>query len=183
MHIESLHRPKVYLLQSPVLFFGALRREMSVFLLPLNVALYLLLGRPFYWKFTAIDIANRVIWTTVYLSFRNPYPAKKGWWIWILPSQVFYNIPLPAIQLWSLLTITNDAWGTTMRAEKSHRASLKKKVIEMGFFVLWLSMLGGALGRWVASLFDLGTAYVLLCQSAAIMFCLFGLGIWLIKLQ
>ncbi|KAK3718045.1 hypothetical protein LTR37_005471 [Vermiconidia calcicola] len=183
VHIETLHRPQVYLLQSPILFFGALRRQMSVFLIPLNVALYLLLGRPFYWKFTAIDIANRIIWTTFYLGLRNPYPAGKGSWIYILPAQIFYNIPLPAVQLWSLLTVTTDGWGTTMRAEKSPRVSLKTKAFDMGFFVLWLSMLGATLGRWVASWNDLATSQVLLCQGAAGILCLFGLGVWLVRLQ
>ncbi len=35
------------------------------------------------------------------------------------PDIFFYYVPLPAIHVWSMLTLTADGWGTSMRASEA----------------------------------------------------------------
>jgi hyaluronan synthase len=153
--VESFHRPSIYLKQSPILFFGALRRELAAFVMPVTVVLYVTSGFLLFRAFSWWDYLHRPIITLIYLSLRNPYRPTIKEWLWSIPANVFYNIPLPAILMWSLITVTHDAWGTTMRSSKelmSQSSKLRAKIWELGFFVLWMGILGGALGRYIAGL-------------------------------
>lgn len=164
--MESFHRPSIYLKQSPILFYGALRRELAAFVMPVTVVLYVSSGYLLLRAFSIWDYLHRPIITLIYLSLRNPYRPTIKEWLWSIPANLFYNIPLPAILMWSLVTVLHDAWGTTMRSSKelsSQSSKLRLKIWELGFFVLWMGILGGALGRYVAGIFMLGSSQMALC--------------------
>ncbi|GLA11515.1 hyaluronan synthase 3 [Aspergillus niger] len=98
------------------------------------------------------DYSHRLALTISYLVFRNPYRPTMKEWMWSLPAHLFYHVPLPAIQVWSFLTVLHDSWGTTMRANKEVKHSkLRLKIWEVGFFVFWMAILGGASGRYIAT--------------------------------
>ncbi|KAL7650266.1 hypothetical protein ACMYSQ_012066 [Aspergillus niger] len=152
VHVESFHRPSVYLKHSPILFFGALRRQFAAFIVPLTVVLYLCSGTLLIRAFSFQDYSHRLALTISYLVFRNPYRPTMKEWMWSLPAHLFYHVPLPAIQVWSFLTVLHDSWGTTMRANKEVKHSkLRLKIWEVGFFVFWMAILGGASGRYIAT--------------------------------
>ncbi|CAI7626526.1 unnamed protein product [Penicillium glandicola] len=163
VHVESFHQPGVYLMQSPILFFAALRRQVAAFLMPATVVLYLVSGMLLFRSFSLLDYFYRVALTITYLALRNPYRPTAKEWMWSLPANLFYHVPLPAIQIWSFLTLLHDAWGTTARSntEVAKKSMLRMKIWEVGFFVFWMGILGGATGRYVATTFMPGSVDVM----------------------
>ncbi|PWY96187.1 hyaluronan synthase [Aspergillus sclerotioniger CBS 115572] len=162
VHVESFHRPDVYLKQSPILFFAALRRQFTAFVMPAAVVLYLISGVLLLRAFSFQDYFYRLVLTITYLALRNPYRPTAKEWMWSLPANFFYHVPLPAIQVWSFLTILHDSWGTTARSrtEAAKQSKLRLKIWEVGFFVFWMGILGGAAGRYVATSLMPGSADV-----------------------
>ncbi len=158
-HIETLQQPKIYTLHHPLFFWAALKREVGPILVFFATLTYLLTAKTIAY-FSAEDIALRVGFVLVYNWLRNPDRGPRHGWCWIVPGLLFYNVPLPAIQMWSLFTLWDGGWGTSMRAsgEISKRERLGKRVFEIGFFVLWMGVVGGAAGRLLSQFASLGPA-------------------------
>ncbi|QSZ29349.1 hypothetical protein DSL72_003863 [Monilinia vaccinii-corymbosi] len=166
IHIESFHRPDVYVMQSPILFFSSLRREFEALVLPVTVLLYITSGYVLFRTFTFQDYVRRRCLTVLYLFLRNPYRPSLSEWLWSIPGNAFYTIPLPAVSTWSLLTVLHDSWGTTMRSTKelsTQSSELRKKAWEVGFFVLWMGILGAAAGRFVGGMLMLAPSQMNVC--------------------
>lgn len=94
--------------------------------------------------------------TLAYLKSKNPAQATWLEWAWSIPTGVFYHALCPAFQAWSLLTVFADSWGTTMRGNKTvvtetPWAKFKNKVWDCGFFVLYMGIIGGVLGKWISA--------------------------------
>ncbi|KAK4173820.1 family 2 putative glycosyltransferase [Triangularia setosa] len=125
-HIESLLRPKVYLVSHPLLFYGMVKREFG----PAIGALALI-------EISIMDFVFRILISTTYNFVRNTHR-------WIVPGVFFYYIPLPAVQIYSMLTMAADGWGTSMRAsgdmERAKRESRRKAWFDLGFFVVWMGI-------------------------------------------
>lgn len=140
-------------MQSPVLFFAALRRQFAAFVMPATVFLYLSSGMLLLPSFSFHDYSYRLVLTITYLALRNPYRPTAKEWMWSLPAHLFYHVPLPAIQVWSFLTVLHDSWGTTARSrtEAAKQSKLRLKIWEVGFFVFWMGILGGVAGRYLAT--------------------------------
>ncbi|KAI0021845.1 hyaluronan synthase [Xylariomycetidae sp. FL0641] len=162
VHIESYCRPEVYLQQPPIFFFAALRRQLTGLSVLVIAIVYLFTGVVTL-RFSIQDYLRRMAFTLLYLAFRNPLRPSFQEWLLAIPANLFYNIPLPAVQFWSLITLFNDSWGTSMRSSKelSRHSKLRAKVWEVGFFVAWIGIIGGVLGRYVATSLLLGHAYVM----------------------
>lgn len=140
-------------MQSPLLFFGALRRIVAAFLFPAAIIIYFFTGSLVFTVFSLPDFCYRFAITLVYLALRNPYRPSAMEWFWSIPASVLYNITWPAIQVWSFATLLSDSWGTSMRStqEISRLPSLRTKVWDLGFFCAWMGVIGGILGRYVVS--------------------------------
>lgn len=169
-HIESLLMPRVYLKTNPLLFFSMAKREFGPVLAAVAVVHYLLTSRSLV-PMCLADVALRVLFGVAYNLLRNPDrfgtsggTARK----WILPGVLFYFIPLPAVHVWSMLTLTADGWGTAMRAEgetapKPSGAGAAK--FDMGFFVVWMGMVAAATAKWFSRYYGielLGTGLFML---------------------
>ena len=142
------------MMQSPVLFFGALRRFVAVCLLPAIVVPYFYSGRMVVDLPLLSDLLNRTVLTLVYLMLRNPYrPTSMQEWMWCVPANLFYNVTWPAIQIWSLLTVLDDSWGTTMRTkrEKARLPTFWNQLWDVGLVIAWVGIVGGAIGRYIAA--------------------------------
>lgn len=159
-HIESLLMPCVYLKTSPLLFFGMAKRELGPVLAAVAVVHYLLTSQSLI-AVSLSDIVMRLLFGIFYNIVRNPdrlgtsaLTARK----WILPGILFYYIPLPAVHVWSMLTLTADGWGTAMRAEGETDPTPDGVVapkFEMGFFIVWMCILAAAAAKWLGDYYDL----------------------------
>lgn len=151
-HIESFQQPGVYLLNNPLFFWAAIKREAGPLLGFFYVLFYLFTGKCFAY-FSWQDVGYRIAYTVLYNYFRNPDRGPKNASLWIAPALLFYNVPLPMIHLWSLATIFQDGWGTPMRsnAETSRRGRAWKRFKDLGFFVVWMGIVGGSVARMAAS--------------------------------
>ncbi|KAL1851677.1 hypothetical protein Daus18300_012486 [Diaporthe australafricana] len=154
-HIESLLMPRVYLKTHPLLFFGMAKREFGPVLGAVAVSYYLLTSRSLV-SVCFADVAVRLLLGVAYNVLRNPDRLGKGIGAggkWVIPGFFFYYIPLPAVHVWSMLTLTADGWGTSMRAEGETTpkpVSGEKPKFDLGFFVVWMGMLAGAAAKWLA---------------------------------
>ncbi|KAI3395313.1 hypothetical protein diail_1469 [Diaporthe ilicicola] len=154
-HIESLLMPRVYLKTHPLLFFGMAKREFGPVLGAVAVSYYLLTSRSLV-SVCFADVGIRLLLGVVYNILRNPDRLGKGIGAggkWVIPGFFFYYIPLPAVHVWSMLTLTADGWGTSMRADGEttpRPASGEKPKFDLGFFVVWMGVLAGAAAKWLA---------------------------------
>ncbi|CAI6331792.1 unnamed protein product [Periconia digitata] len=189
VHIESYAHPSIYLSQPPLFFFAALRRQLISFFILAAVFSYLFTGGTPFLKFSIKDYAYRSLFTLVYLKLRNPIRPSWEEWSWSIPSSLFYNVPLPAIQAWSLVTVFADGWGTAMRGSKevegetSWWRDTRKRVGEVGFFVVWMGVVGGVLGRWVSGLCGLGGWEQVICVLVSVGVSWVGLGFWMVTME
>ncbi|KAJ5232216.1 hypothetical protein N7468_005172 [Penicillium chermesinum] len=151
-HIESFQQPRVYLLNNPLFFWAAIKREFGPLLGLLYILYYLFTGKSFAY-FNWYDVGIRVSYTLLYNYTRNPDRGPSHSWFWVIPGLLFYNIPLPMIHLWSLITVFQDGWGTSMRAtaELSKRGQAWKRWNDLGFFVVWMGVVGGTAARMAAT--------------------------------
>ncbi|EXL93784.1 hypothetical protein NOF04DRAFT_13489 [Fusarium oxysporum II5] len=170
-HIESLLIPCVYAMSHPMAFFAAARREFGPLVVAVAVLSYFLTSHKLLY-FSYPDLFLRIGITTVYNLLRNPDRLRLALSWYVVPGMFFYNIPLPAIHIWSLVTMTADTWGTAMRAstEIPKKDSSRKKWFETGFFVVWMGIVGGTVSRWLANEFDL-------CQGQTLVFMLCGVSL------
>jgi hyaluronan synthase len=147
-HIESLLHPRVYATSHPLLFYGMAKREFGPAIGALSIIWYFFTSQHVL-VFSAGDVLLRILIGCAYNVLRNPDRLTARGLVWVIPSIFFYYIPLPAVHLWSMLTMGADGWGTTMRAsgERARRETWQKAWFEMGFFVVWVGILAGVLAK------------------------------------
>lgn len=171
-HIESLLQPKVYLMSHPLLFYGMAKREFGPVIALVAILYYLLTARQLI-VVSVSDLALRVLASSAYNVLRNPHRPGRRALRWVLPGIFFYHVPLPAVHVWSMLTLTADGWGTSMRAssERQKKDSVRQAWWETGFFVAWMAVVAGSVARFVAARYGLGWAHEMVamavCMAAA----------------
>lgn len=167
----------MYLLNHPFLFLSALRRELAHLVVFVQCLLYLFTDISLL-SFNMPDLGLRLLGIAIYNFLRNPDRQSAGAVLWMVPGLLFYNIPLPAVQAWSLVTLTADTWGNSMRSssERAKKDSMQKRWFESGFFVIWMGAVGAMLAKWSASRFEMMPGQTLLWEVVAAAFC--GLLSW-----
>ncbi|KAL2179673.1 uncharacterized protein P884DRAFT_275981 [Thermothelomyces heterothallicus CBS 202.75] len=155
-HIESLLHPRVYATSHPLLFYGMAKREFGPAIGAIAIIWYFFTSQQLV-VFSVNDLVCRVLVGSCYNILRNPDRLKGGDLLWILPSILFYYIPLPAVHLWSMMTMGADGWGTSMRAtgERARKESLRRAWFETGFFVVWMGILGGVVAKVLGAYFGM----------------------------
>lgn len=188
VHIESYVHPTMYLNQPPLFFYAALRRELTSFFIFATILSYFFVGVSPFMSFIPTDYMAKFIMTAVYLKTRNPINPTWGEWAWSIPAALFYMIPLPAIQAWSFVTMLANEWGTSMRGEmetqeKKEWRNLKKKAWEVGFFVVWMGIVGGVVGRYISSELGLDAWTSLLCMGGGTTVMWTAFGYWIVTIK
>lgn len=158
----------MYIVNHPFLFLSALRRELAHLVVFVQGLLYLFADRSLL-SFNMPDLGLRLLGIAVYNFLRNPDRQSAGAVLWMVPGLLFYNVPLPAVQAWSLVTLTADTWGSSMRSssERAKKDSLGKKWFESGFIVVWMGAVGAMLGKWMCARVDLLSQHILLTELLA----------------
>ncbi|KAG8162273.1 hypothetical protein KVR01_008038 [Diaporthe batatas] len=181
-HIESLLLPRVYAKSHPFLFMSALRRELAHLVVFVQCLLYLFTEHNLLY-FNMPDFGLRIIGIALYNFLRNPDRQSTAAVVWMIPGLLFYNVPLPAVQAWSLVTLTADTWGNCMRSstERAKKESTRKKWFESGFFVIWMGVVGAMLAKWVSTRMALmpGQMLVVMLSAASLSTFIF----WRITIQ
>lgn len=156
----------------PFLFMSALRREVAYFIVLVQCLFYLFADISLL-SFNMADVGLRLFCLAFYNFLRNPDRQSAGAMIWMVPGMMFYNIPLPAIHLWSLVTLTEDTWGNSMRSssEQAKKDSLKKKWVESGFLVIWMGIVGAMLAKWISSRLEVMPSQTLWWELLAAAIC------------
>lgn len=131
---------------------SALRREVAHLIVFVQCLLYLFTDHNLLY-FNMPDFGLRIVGIALYNFLRNPDRQSTAAVLWMVPGLLFYNIPLPAVQAWSLVTLTADTWGNSMRSsiERAKKESSRKKWFESGFFVIWMGVVGAMLAKWAST--------------------------------
>jgi hyaluronan synthase len=180
-HIEALLHPKVYATSHPLLFYSMAKREFGPAIGAIAITWYFFTSQQLV-VFSARDLLLRVVLGFCYNLLRNPDRITLQGLLWVVPSILFYYIPLPAVHLWSLVTMSADGWGTSMRAngERARKESLRQAWFDTGFFVVWMGMLGGVAAK------VLGTYYCMVWHermAATVLSVAMGsFGAWLVTI-
>lgn len=171
-HIESLLLPRVYIINHPFLFLSAVRRELAHLVVFVQCLLYLFTDISLL-SFNMPDLGLRIACMAIYNFLRNPDRQAASALFWMVPGLLFYNVPLPAVEAWALITMTADTWGNSMRSgtEIAKKDGLHKRWFESGFFVVWLGAVGAMLAKWMASRLLLATGQTLLFELVAAAVC------------
>lgn len=116
-----------------------------------------------------LDLAARIFGLAIYGFLRNPARQSAKAVFWMVPGLLFYNVPLPAVQVWSLITLTADTWGNSMRSssERVKKDSLGKKWYEAGFVIAWMGAVGIILAKWFSLRVDLIAHHLHLVEALA----------------
>lgn len=161
---------------------SALRRELAHLVVFVQCLLYLFMNKSLL-SFNMPDLGLRILSIAIYNFARNPDRQSVAAVLWMVPGLLFYNVPLPAIQAWSLVTLTADTWGNTMRSssERAKKESQRKKWFESGFFVIWMGLVGAMFAKWLSSRVDLIAAAPLIWELLLAVIC--SLVSWKLTIQ
>lgn len=153
---------------------SALRREVAHLIVFVQCLLYLFTEHNLLY-FNMPDFGLRIVGIAIYNFLRNPDRQSTAAVFWMVPGLLFYNVPLPAVQAWSLVTLTADTWGNSMRSstEQAKKESLRKRWFESGFFVVWMGAVGAMLAKWISTRMALMPAQMAVVMLLAATICAF----------
>jgi hyaluronan synthase len=101
--------------------------------------------------YSLIDLIGRIILSTGYNYAVNGKNANGI--TYLICSQIFYQLPLPGIMFWSVLTVLEGGWGTRMRNQSEQRkerwAGLEN-LWSTSAVVLWMGFVAAAVARYLA---------------------------------
>ncbi|KAK7706840.1 hypothetical protein SLS57_009511 [Botryosphaeria dothidea] len=153
-YVETLQYPTVYAVRGPIALLCGLRRVYGPLAMATITARFVWDGSaPF--PLSLADIAARLVLCATYnvVCFGN-YMGTVRHWSLLFASQIFYQIPLPGIAVWSCVTMLQSGWGTQMRSAQ-HRMKAPHPGWENVGTVLavsaWMGLVAGALARIVIS--------------------------------
>lgn len=169
-HMESLLQPRVYLETNPLLFYSMARREFGPVIAAVAVVYYFCTTQQFI-AVSVLDLVLRVIVSVLYNFLRNPHRLSARELAWVAPGIFFYHVPLPAVHVWSMMTLTADGWGTTMRssAERAKKDDVLKAWWETGFFVVWMGIVAGCVAKYTMMAYGFDRVYVTLAMAGSVM--------------
>jgi hyaluronan synthase len=149
-HIETFQYPQVYSIHGPILFVTAMRRFYGPLIIGIFTIRYVLTGYTVH-AYSLLDLAGRILLCTAYNRLYNKDNVNGlAYLVW---SQVFYQLPLPGIMFWSVVTVLEGGWGTRMRnqseTQKGRRAS-REHLWSITAVVVWMGFVAAALARFVA---------------------------------
>ncbi|QSZ29540.1 hypothetical protein DSL72_004055 [Monilinia vaccinii-corymbosi] len=148
-HIECFQYPQIYSIHGVILFFTAMRRFYGPLIIGVFVLRYVFTGYEIH-AFQSWDFLLRVVLCTCYNFWRNKSHVSNA--TYLVLSQFFYQLPLPGIMFWSVLTVFEGGWGTSMRSaneQKKSRFAGWDHLWSTTAVVLWMGFVAAAAARWV----------------------------------
>jgi hyaluronan synthase len=149
-HIETFQYPQVYSIHGPILFVTAMRRFYGPLIIGIFTIRYVLTGYTAH-TYSLIDLIGRIILCTGYNYTVNGKSVNGI--TYLICSQIFYQLPLPGIMFWSVLTVLEGGWGTRMRNQSEQRkerwAGLEN-LWSTSAVVLWMGFVAAAVARYLA---------------------------------
>ncbi|KAK0645199.1 Hyaluronan synthase 1 [Lasiodiplodia hormozganensis] len=153
-YVETLQYPAVYAVRGPISLLCGLRRVYG----PIATAAIVL---RFVWDGSApyplslTDIFARLALCAGYNAvFFGQYQSTVRHWSLLFVSQVFYQIPLPGIAVWSCMTMLQNGWGTQMRSTQQRMRAPHPGWDNVGTVLAmsaWMGLVAAAVARVVIS--------------------------------
>lgn len=148
-HIETFQYPQVYSIHGPILFVTAMRRFYGPLIIGVFTIRYVLTGYTVH-TYSLLDLVGRIILCTAYNYAVNGKNVNKI--TYLITSQIFYQLPLPGIMFWSVLTVLEGGWGTRMRSsgeQRKERWAGLENLWSTTAVVAWMGFVAAAVARFV----------------------------------
>ncbi|MCJ1326018.1 hypothetical protein MMC10_002681 [Thelotrema lepadinum] len=151
--IETFQYPQVYAIHGPILFITAMNRFYGPLSIMVVTARYVLHGDSDR-AYSLIDVFLRIALCTTYNFICNRRHVCS--WAFLAISQIFYQLPLPGIIVYSTATALEGGWGTSMR---NRTESQKAKgggwehLRSVSAVVAWMALVAAAVARYTATAF------------------------------
>ncbi|EDO03677.1 hypothetical protein SS1G_06158 [Sclerotinia sclerotiorum 1980 UF-70] len=146
-HIECFQYPQIYTIHGVILFVTAMRRFYGPLIIGVFTIRYVFTGFTVH-ALQSWDFLLRVVLCTSYNFWRNK--SHVGSIKYLVLSQLFYQLPLPGIMFWSVLTVLEGGWGTSMRnadEQKKSRFARWDNLWSTTAVVIWMGFVGAAVAR------------------------------------
>lgn len=173
-HIETFQYPQVYSIHGPILFITAMRRFYGPLIIGVFTIRYVLTGYTVH-TYSLLDLVGRIILCTCYNGLFNKKHVNGIFYL--VFSQIFYQLPLPGIMFWSVVTVLEGGWGTRMRnqseMQKGRWAGLEN-LWSTTAVVIWMGFVAAAIARFVSvRLAPMFMTELMLLSSAVVVITLF----------
>ncbi|KAF4625956.1 hypothetical protein G7Y89_g12207 [Cudoniella acicularis] len=149
-HIETFQYPKVYAIHGAILFVTAMRRFYGPLIIGVFTIRYVLTGYTVH-TYSLTDLVGRIVLCTVYNRLLNKDNVNGIGYL--ICSQIFYQLPLPGIMFWSVVTALEGGWGTRMRNQSETRKGRRagfENLWSTTAVVLWMGFVAAAMARFIA---------------------------------
>jgi len=149
-HIETFQYPQVYSIHGPILFVTAMRRFYGPLIIGIFTIRYVLTGYTVH-TYSAKDLIGRIVLCTGYNFLVNGKNVNGI--MFLVGSQIFYQLPLPGVMFWSVLTVLEGGWGTRMRNQSEQRkekSSGLENLRSTTAVVVWMGIVAAAIARYIA---------------------------------
>jgi hyaluronan synthase len=166
-HIETFQYPQIYAIHGPILFVTAMRRFYGPLIIGLFTIRYVLTGYICH-AYSVQDLFGRIILCTVYNY--SVVKNNSNSIAMLVLSQIFYQLPLPGIMFWSVVTVFEGGWGTRMRnqseTQKGRKAGMEN-LWSTTAVVVWMGFVAAAIARLIASRIVPGLVLEMMLVSSA----------------
>lgn len=129
----------------------AIRRFYGPLIIGILTIRYVLTGYTVH-TYSLLDLAGRILLCTAYNCIVNG--KNMNGIAYLVCSQVFYQLPLPGIMFWSVLTVLESGWGTRMRNESEQRKERwagMENLWSTTAVVAWMGFVAAALTRYMVT--------------------------------
>ena len=151
--IETFQYPLIYVIHGPIIFITAINRfygPLSIMVVTLRYVFHGDADR----VYSLMDVFARIALCTTYNFLCNRRHVCS--WLYLALSQIFYQLPLPGIIVYSTLTALEGGWGTSMRNRKETqkaRGGGWDHLKAVSAVVAWMALVAAALARYLAASF------------------------------
>ncbi|KAM3069290.1 hypothetical protein ACMFMG_010797 [Clarireedia jacksonii] len=149
-HIETFQYPQIYSIHGAILFVTAMRRFYGPLIIGVFTIRYVFTGYSVH-TYSLLDLFFRIALCTSYNFWCNKSHVNSI--KYLVLSQIFYQLPLPGIMFWSVVTVLEGGWGTSMRnqtEQKKNRHAAWDNLWSTSAVVVWMGFVGAAVARFVA---------------------------------
>lgn len=165
--IETFQYPLVYAIHGPIFFITAMNRFYGPISIMVVTFRYVFHGDSNR-AYSLVDLFLRIALCTTYNYLCNRRHVCS--WLFLAISQIFYQLPLPGIIVYSTATALEGGWGTSMRNKKEAQKAKGggwDHLRAITAVVCWVALAAAAIARYFSTAFAPAWRLQLMLLSAA----------------
>lgn len=141
-HLERISKPIIYARQHAWFSLHVWQEQVLPVIACASIIEFILRSEMTF-PFSMKDMILRTVIEFIYTLRTAVDPVTRKDLKWLLPALVIYNLIKPAVHIWAMATVFDSSWGITQINVGSVKVNdlRRKRWYEVGFCVVWLSLL------------------------------------------